>query len=100
MSAIRVEVNGVFVPLDTCGWLKRKPCGCIVAVATTDSSGDRTIATADQAHRHFTPRKDSRAREISKGYTFELITMDYYREHYRKTWECTDHTPEAATGES
>ena len=90
---LSITVDGQQVPLDECGWLERKSCGCITAAVVAVSEGDWTIATADQAHRHFEPRKDRRARDIRNGYTYELITMAHYRKDIRSQWECAEHTP-------
>lgn len=93
-SGLTVVVGGVPVPLDECGWFKRRACGCITAavVAVVSGEGGWTIATADQAHRHFAPRKDTRERETKQGITYELITMSYYRENIGAQWECATHT--------
>ncbi|MFF0409137.1 hypothetical protein ACFYUY_01710 [Kitasatospora sp. NPDC004745] len=90
---VSIELDGRHVPLDQCGWLYRQACGCIRAATLAHVTGDGgwTITTPDQARRHFTPRKDSRAREIRQGATVELITMTHYREHIASNWECPDH---------
>jgi hypothetical protein len=90
---ISVDIDGQRVPLDECGWIERKPCGCITAavLAVVTGDGGWTIADAGQAHEHFTPRKDTRDREISRGITYELITMAHYREHIAAKWECPEH---------
>lgn len=90
---ITVCIDGQNVPLDECGWVKRRACGCVRAVASAvcEGEGGWLLANADQAHRHFTARKDSRARETREGVTVDLITMDHYREHIGANWECPDH---------
>ncbi|MDX3174178.1 hypothetical protein PV382_18040 [Streptomyces scabiei] len=97
---LTVTVNGQPVPLDECGWLQRRPCGCIVAaviavVETVDDSG-HVLATADQAHRHLNPTKRDRAKAARAGLTTELITMTHYREDIGSKWECEQHQKPAA----
>lgn len=94
---ISVEIDGQHIPLDDCGWLHRRACGCIAAAVLAHVTGDGgwTITTPDQAHRHFTRRKDTRARETRQGMTVELITMQHYREHIATRWECPTHQPTA-----
>jgi hypothetical protein len=90
---LTVHIDGQHVPLDECGWLQREPCGCITAamVAVVSGQGGWTIADPDTAHRHFTKRKDQRARDIKRGVTVELITMQHYRENIAANWECPAH---------
>jgi hypothetical protein len=90
---ITVQLDGQSVALDDCGWIKRRSCGCITAVtvAVAEGEGGWLLANTDQAHRHFTPRKDSRARETKNGVTVELITHAYYSEHIGSKWECDAH---------
>ena len=102
-SGLTVTVNGQPEPLEACGWLQRRPCGCIVAavvavVGTVDDSG-HVLATADQAHRHLNPTKRDRERAAKAGLTTELITMRHYRDHIGAKWECEQHaTPAAGNG--
>lgn len=90
---ITVQFDGQAVPLDECGWLQREPCGCITAavVAVVTGEGGWTIADPDTAHRHFTKRKTERARDLKRGVTVELITMQHYRENIAANWECPAH---------
>lgn len=97
-SGLTVTVNGQPVPLDDCGWIERRPCGCITSalvavVETTDDSG-WVLATADQARQHLNPRKRDRDRAARDGLHMELITMRHYREHISANWECEQHTPQ------
>ncbi|MFE0470572.1 hypothetical protein ACFW2V_03000 [Streptomyces sp. NPDC058947] len=94
-TQLKVEVDGMLVSLDECGWFQRRPCGCIVAavtavVETVDDSG-WVLATAEQAHRHLNPRKRDRDRAAREGITTELMTMRHYREHVGANWECDTH---------
>ena len=97
-SGLTVNVNDQQVPLDECGWIQRRPCGCIVSavvavVQTVDDSG-WVIATADQAHRHLNRTKRERTAAEREGITVattELITMTHYREHIGAKWECEQH---------
>lgn len=99
-TGLTVTVNDQPVPLDDCGWIQRRPCGCIVSavvavVGTVDDSG-WVLATADQAHRHLNPTKRDRDRAAKAGLTTELITMQHYREHIGPNWECAAHARAAA----
>lgn len=95
---LTVTIDGQPVPLDECGWIQRRPCGCIVSavvavVETVDDSG-WVIATAEQAHRHLNRTKRDRDRAERAGITVattELITMTHYREHIGANWECQEH---------
>ncbi|PWG13928.1 hypothetical protein DF268_08665 [Streptomyces sp. V2] len=94
-SGLTVTIDGRPTPLDECGWLQRRPCGCIVAavvavVETVDDSG-WVLAAADQAHWHLNPAKRDRDRAAKAGLTTELITMAHYRDHIRANWECDAH---------
>jgi hypothetical protein len=94
-TGLTVTVNDQPVPLDECGWLQRRPCGCIVAavVAVVECADDSgwVLATADQAHRHLNPTKRDRAKAERAGLTTELITMAHYREDIGANWECEQH---------
>jgi hypothetical protein len=94
-AGLTVTVNDQSVPLDECGWIQRRPCGCIVAavLAVVDARDDSgwVIATADQAHRHLNPTKRDRDRAVKAGLTTELITMRHYREDIGAKWECPEH---------
>ena len=99
-TGLTVTVNDQPVPLDECGWIERRPCGCIVAVVlavveTVDDSG-HVLATAEQAHRHLNPTKRDRAKAERAGLTTELITMTHYREDIGSKWECEQHQPAAS----
>jgi hypothetical protein len=90
---LTVTIDGQPVPLDECGWLERRPCGCIVS-ALVAVSGSRVIATAEQAHQHLNRTKRDREQAVKAGLTVELITMDHYREHIGAKWECASHAPQ------
>lgn len=104
---LTVLVDGKPEPLDGCGWIQRRPCGCIVAavlavVETVDDSG-HVLATADQANRHLNPTNRDLIRAAKAGLTTELITMEHYRTNMGANWECEQHRPasvSAAAGES
>jgi hypothetical protein len=92
-SGLTVTVHGKPVPLDECGWIQRRPCGCIVS-AVVAVVGDRVIATASQAHQHLNPTKRDRTAAEREGITVattELITMAYYRSDIGAKWECEQH---------
>lgn len=94
-TGLTVTVNDKPVPLDECGWLQRRPCGCIVSavvavVKCADDSG-WVLATADQAAKHLMPRKRDRDKADGQGLRMELITMAHYREHIGAKWECEQH---------
>lgn len=100
-TGLTVAVNGQPEPLEACGWLQRRPCGCIVAavlavVGAADDSG-WVLATADQAHRHLNPTKRDRDKAARAGLTTELITMAHYREDIGTNWECHEHAALKAT---
>ncbi|MEW5658301.1 hypothetical protein [Streptomyces cinereoruber] len=80
-------------PLDECGWLERRPCGCIVSAVVAVVDGAWTLATPEQAIEHWHTTKRERAQAKRAGLTVELITMRHYREHIGARWECEQHTP-------
>lgn len=90
-TGLSVTINGQPTPLDECGWLQRRPCGCIVSAVVAVCGDDWVLATADQAHRHLNPTKRDRDRAEKAGLTTELITMRHYREHIGANWECEAH---------
>lgn len=90
-TGLTVTINNQPVPLDECGWIERRPCGCIVS-AVVAVTGNRVLATADQAHRHWNRTKHQREQTAREGITTELITMRHYREHIGANWECNQHT--------
>lgn len=97
-SGLTVTVDGKPVPLDECGWLQRRPCGCIVS-AVVAVVASRVIATAEQAHQHLNPTKRDRTASEREGITVgttELITMAHYREHIGADWECEQHAADKA----
>lgn len=90
--ALLVEIDGQPVPLDECGWLERRPCGCIVSAVVAVVVGHRTLATAEQAHQHLNRTKRERDQAAREDLTTELITMTHYREHIGAKWECAEHS--------
>jgi hypothetical protein len=97
-TGLTVVVDGKPVPLDDCGWIQRRPCGCIVS-AVVAVGGSRVIATAQQAHEHLNRTKRERTAAEREGITVattELITMAHYREHIGAKWECDAHAEPAA----
>lgn len=99
-TGLTVTVDNEPVPLDECGWIQRRPCGCIVSavVAVVECADDSgwVLATANQAHRHLNRTKRERAAAEREGITVattELITMTHYREHIGSRWECDTHRP-------
>ncbi|MES9522415.1 hypothetical protein [Streptomyces capoamus] len=97
-TGLIVTVNDKHVPLDECGWIERRPCGCIVAAAVA-VAGHRVLATVEQAHRHLNPTKRERDRAEREGITTELITMAYYRAEIGGDWECEQHAVHKAEGD-
>ncbi|MGW5123243.1 hypothetical protein ACWEQ7_04110 [Streptomyces sp. NPDC004069] len=93
---LTATIDGQPVPLEECGWIERRPCGCIVAAAVA-VAGHRVLATVEQAHRHLNPTKRERDRAAREGITTELITMAHYREHIGANWECQQHAPADVT---
>lgn len=91
MTVLMAQIDGKTYPLDECGWLQRKPCGCIVAALVAVPARGTAYATAEQAHKHLRPNKRSRDKDTREGLTFELITMAHYREHIGAKWECDQH---------
>lgn len=100
-TGLVITVNGQPEPLEECGWLQRRPCGCIVAavIAVVEAADDSgwVLATADQAHRHLNPTKRDRDRAAKAGLTTDLITMRHYREDIGARWECEEHSTVKAT---
>jgi hypothetical protein len=101
-TGLTVTIDGQPVPLDDCGWIQRRPCGCIVSavLAVVDAKDDTgwVLAAADQAHRHLNPTKRERTAAEREGITVattELITMAHYREHIGANWECSAHAKAA-----
>jgi hypothetical protein len=94
-TGLTVTIDNQPEPLDECGWIQRRPCGCIVAavIAVVECSDDSgwVLATADQAHRHLNPTKRDRDRAAKAGLTTELITMRHYRQHIGPHWNCNAH---------
>ncbi|MFJ8345091.1 hypothetical protein ACIQ9J_01685 [Streptomyces sp. NPDC094153] len=93
---LTAAIDGQHVPLEECGWIESRPCGCIVAAAVA-VAGHRVLATVEQAHRHLNPTKRDRDRAAKAGLTTELITMQHYRENIGAHWECQQHAPVEAT---
>ncbi|MFF2100915.1 hypothetical protein [Streptomyces sp. NPDC058202] len=93
-SGLTVTVDGQPVPLDDCGWFELRPCGCIDS-AIVAVVGDRVIATADQALRHWHSTKRQREARVRDGITVELMTMARYREEIGSQWECEQHATAA-----
>jgi hypothetical protein len=93
---LMVEVDGETVPLASCAWIQREKCGCVVSVALA-VAGDRVLVSEEQAHKHFTPRRPSREKEIREGLRTELITMATYDASLRHSpWECELHQKQVA----
>ncbi len=101
-TGLTVTVDNQPVPLDDCGWIQRRPCGCIVsavlAVVNANDGSGWVIATADQANRHLNPTKRDRDRAAKAGLNTELITMRHYREDIGAKWECEQHALAPAAG--
>lgn len=94
-TGLTVTVDDKPVALDDCGWIQRRPCGCIVsavvAVVTAKNNTGWVLATADQATQHLLPTKRDRDRAAKAGLRTELITMQHYRDHIGAKWECPAH---------
>lgn len=98
-SNLFATVDGRQEPLDACGWLELRPCGCVVSavVAVVDGEGGWTLATEDQAAGHLRPTKRDRDRADRAGLRTELITMRRYDEEFRGGWNCAEHTTAPAS---
>ncbi|MGC5534301.1 hypothetical protein [Streptomyces sp. SR-10] len=90
MADLMVQIDGETVPLKDCAWSMWAKCGCMVAISMA-VSGDRILATEEQAHKNHSPRKRDRDREIRNGYRWVLITMARYRSEIATRWECVQH---------
>lgn len=90
MADLMVQIDGQMVPLKDCTWSMWASCGCLVAVSMA-VSGDRVLATEEQAHKSHSPRKRDRDRETRDGYRWKLITLAHYRAEIGAQWECTKH---------
>jgi hypothetical protein len=90
-----VAIDGQPVPLDDCIWLERRPCGCTVAAVIAVVPDAWSIATAEEAFRHFNPTERDRERAI--GRTAEPVTGARYREEFSSHWHCEQHAPAPAT---
>lgn len=95
MPDLMVQIGDATVPLKDCSWSMWASCGCMVAISMA-ISGDRILATEEQAHKNHSPRKRDRDREIRNGYRWELITLDRYRAEIGARWECEKHRKPAA----
>lgn len=100
-TGLTVTINDQPIPLDECGWIERRPCGCIVSAVVAVDAPTRddgwVLATAEQAHRHLNPTKRDRDRAAKAGLKTELITMAHYREHIGANWECQQHSAARTT---
>ncbi|QGZ53290.1 hypothetical protein GPZ77_34230 (plasmid) [Streptomyces sp. QHH-9511] len=96
MTTLMVEIDDKTVPLNSCGWLQREKCGCIVAALVAVPTRGIVYATAQQAHQHLSKTKRERDEDDRAGRYMELITMAHYRENIRANWECSKHQPGAS----
>lgn len=96
-NGLTVTIDGQPVPLEECGWIQRRPCGCIVAALVAVVGNDTVYATADQAHRHLNPTKRDRDHAAREGITTELITWQHYHDHIGANWECEQHARPAVS---
>lgn len=94
-SNLSVVIDGKSEPLDECGWIERRPCGCILSTVVAVVEGAWTLATPEQAIEHWRPTKREREQATRAGLTVELITMRHYREDIGARWECEQHAPAA-----
>lgn len=92
---ILIDIDGQHVPLNECGWIERRPCGCIVSAVVAVSEGHYTLATPEQAGQHLRRTKRERDKAAREGLTIEPITMAHYRENIGANWECDAHKPTA-----
>ncbi len=98
-TGLTVTVNDQPVPLEACGWLQRRPCGCIASavLAVVEGEGGWVLATAEQAAQHQLPTKRDRDKADREGLRMELITMAHYKANIGAKWECPQHAPAKAT---
>jgi len=92
MTTLYAVVDNQQEPLDECGWIERRPCGCIVSAVIAIVEDAWTIATPEQATAHWHKTKRERAEATRAGLTPELITMRHYRKNIGAKWECDAHT--------
>jgi hypothetical protein len=91
VSDLMAVIDGKPIPLEACGWFQREKCGCIIA-ALVAVTGNTVYATAEQAHRHMARDRRTRDRDERQGRTWELLPMDFYRQHIGANWECSQHS--------
>ncbi|MDT0608807.1 hypothetical protein [Streptomyces lancefieldiae] len=92
-----VMIDGEETPVDDCIWLERHPCGCVASAAVAFVPDVWTLATADQAARHFSRTEGERRRALAAGLTVEPITGGRYRDEFQARWHCGTHSRPAAT---
>jgi hypothetical protein len=83
-----VEIDGVTMPLDDCGWMLRRSCGCVTAVMTASWNGNVEAADEESAWLAFYADERPRKRKIEQakraGYTVALTTRRAASEEFRK----------------
>lgn len=92
MSNLAVDIEGKPTPLDDVIWLERRPCGCVVSAAVAVVDGGWAIETPEQAHQHFNTTELERDRAAQAGLATEPITSQRYRNEFRDSWACAEHS--------
>lgn len=82
------KIDGEYVPIAECDWVRFDWCGCVTGVATA-----RHSPTGELAWREFydTKREIDQARR--KGIRLELVTRVTYREVYAEQMSLRYHCP-------
>ncbi|MEW1803265.1 hypothetical protein ACIGO7_35620 [Streptomyces virginiae] len=70
-----VEIDGETHRLGDCNWVLKNGAGC--AVGSLWAGAD--VASAELAHREFTPLKRDRDRQTRNGYTLELVGREQWK---------------------
>jgi hypothetical protein len=76
--ALAAEIDGQYVPLAKCDWVKFAPCGCPTGVCIASYA-----PTEEQAWKEFYEYARDRAKARRDGYRLELMSHERYsREVY------------------
>jgi predicted protein tyrosine phosphatase len=82
---LTVEIDGETHRLTDCNWVLKNPAGC----ATGSLWAGADTASADLAHREFTPLKRDRDRQIRQGYTLELVGREQWQQRIQPCFQAT-----------
>jgi hypothetical protein len=70
-TRLAVEIDGTYVPLDTCDWVLWGPCGCPWGATLA-----RSAPTEDAAWKEFYDRKRERDKAQRDGCFLEVMTHE------------------------